>query len=175
MKNQIELSDKAKKNLLDSNINLDVSDLANEYSFIRNMSDAEIAVAACLFRTGDVAASAKLLNLGQDTITKYSRKRLVHKLLRILTMSEVKTTGLKVAFDTLKDIMDDQSESANARIRAAENVLKWSGEFDKASGDSDDDDLAGMSIDDLEAVISNLNKRKLELEDNRADKADTVR
>lgn len=158
-----ELPQEAKEALANNGFTLDVSALAEEFTFIRDMNEIEIGTAFALYQTGCELSAAGLLQLEQNVVQSASRRTSVQRLIKILVKSDLQTSGIKKAYDALTEVMDDNGESANARIRAAETVLKWSGEIGKEQDKGKEDELSAMSIGELESVISKLQAKKDEL------------
>lgn len=164
--NPDKLPAEAKANLERNGLFLDVTALAEENVFVRDMNEIEIATAFALYETGCTEAAAALLSVGQDAVIAASRRASTQRLIKILIRSDLETKGLKKAYDALTNVMDDDGESANARIRAAETVLKWSGELDKERDKSQEQELSNMPIGELEGLIDKLQARKDELSKN---------
>lgn len=161
MSNDLEnIPVEVKENLDRNGISLDVSGLVEEHQFIRDMDSFDIAAAFALHQTGSKDGAAGLLQSTKCRLDQASRKASVQRLVAVLVRSDLKSTGIKKAYDALIGIIDDDGQTANARIKAAETVLKWAGETDRPDNDKDMDDLSNMSIGELEATISKLAKKR---------------
>lgn len=138
----------------------DVASLAEDHPFINDMSDLEVVAALALHRTGCPQHAAKILDVAKKDIVSASRKRSVQDLLRVLVVSDLKTFGVKRAYDALAEVVDDPESTANARIRAAETLLKWSGELGGEADKRTARELSEMSVEELERTIHALEDQR---------------
>jgi hypothetical protein len=150
----------AREALERNNLFLDVTGLAEDHPFIRDMTEIEIGCAFGLFQTGCPEAASQLLGINRQLGATASRRASVQRLLRVLVRADVQSTGVKKAYDALTSVLDDSGESANARIKAAETVLKWSGELGGESDKEREAELSNMSIHDLERTIHKLQDQR---------------
>jgi hypothetical protein len=59
------------------------------------------------------------------------------------------------------NIMEDVGQAPQARLKAAELVLKWSGEVgDKGKNPEDKKNLSDMSVEELNELVDSLHKRQ---------------
>lgn len=163
MSTNTELTEQALNALELNGQSLDVSDLSKDNPFIQDMSEEQIAAGFALYVTGCASAAAKLLHRKKTDITRVSRCTSVRRLIKALIRSDLDTTGIKSAFDALQSVVNDDGESATARTRAAEMLLKWSGEIGKEQEKDREKDLSNMTIGELESVITKLEAQKAEL------------
>lgn len=158
------IPDKGKELLkinLGDDIFFDIEVLSDTHGFIKDMQELDIGIALALHMSGDILSSSGLLGVTKSRIANRSRKPSVQRLLRLLIKSDLFTFGLKKAYDTAMGIMDDTEQAPAARLKAAEMVLKWSGELDKAGGKDDDrTNLADLSVEQLNNLVNNLTKNR---------------
>ena len=161
-----QLPAKAKEALTRNNISFDVTTLAQDHGFIRDMNEIDMACAFALHETGCPEAAAALLQVSIGQTVTASRRPSVQRLIKILIKSDLHSSGIKKAYDALVEVIDDNGETATARNRAAETLLKWSGEIGKEQDRELQDDLSSMSIGELEGAIKQLEDKKAELSKN---------
>lgn len=141
---------------------IDIDALAKELSFVRDMSDLEVLTAFCVYKTGSYEGASKLLLHSVGDITNIARNQYVCKIIQHLIRNDIKTLGVKKAYDALISIVEDSGESATARNKAADTILKWSGEIGGTPEIESQRQLEGMSVEQLEDIVQQIESKRAE-------------
>jgi phage terminase small subunit len=115
---------------------------------------------------GNASAAARAAGYSPNGISTTSWELVRHPLIanriRELQRRQVQTDGVRIAWGTLEEVMQDREQPGATRVRAAEVTLKWAKEIGDTSkpGAVDGVDgaksMAEMTLEELTALVSRL-------------------